>query len=292
MQLVHVDTRWMTEARWFGSDDVLVVRAGVLLLEAAARSSLPGCLPDDAPMLARLGGLSANDWLDKGPQALEGFELVEGMGWRHTAMSELAAAVSARFGAQLQELAASSVLASHAVDEFPLVGELKPAGRSKGKRALPKDYTFPEEVLKRAVEAGFITDEHQAWLLTKFRDFANAQKRLYSDWDATARNFISSAITGKDFHAAFGYYPRESKDRLAVGARGEQVPRRLGPETFESAALNGSQSSARKVMAARYGAAAATGEVQDVAARTTQGAGNRTGFGFGFGFAPASGGAR
>ncbi|MFZ3120635.1 MAG: hypothetical protein WA159_20215 [Variovorax sp.] len=280
MQLVHVDSRWMTEARWFASDDVDLVRAGVLLLEAAARSTRPGCLSGDPHILARLAGVSADFWALRASQVLEGFELVEDGSWRHVAMADLAAAVRERFGAQLEELAASSVLASQAVDEFPLIGEPKTAGRSKGKRALPKDYCFPDAVLKRAVEAGFVTEEHQSWLLTKFRDFANAQKRLYSDWDATARNFISSAITGKDFHAAFGYYPRESRDRLAHGSQGQMVARRTGPETFESAALSGSQSNAMKVMAARYGAP------------KDDGGAKRPTFGFGFGFAQPAGGAQ
>ncbi len=95
-------------------------------------------------ILSRLSGLSANVWAENSATLLQGFEQVEGGAWRHIQMAELFEAVNERFGAQIKELVASSALASLAVEEFPLVGEVKPAGRSKGKRALPVDYEFNE----------------------------------------------------------------------------------------------------------------------------------------------------
>lgn len=255
----HMDIRWTTEAAWFASSDPVVVRAGVLLLEAAARSSHSATLPDRAETLARLAGMSPEHWAAAGESVLEGFDHVE-EGWRHRAMHDLQAAVQERFGAQLQELAASSVLASQAVDEFPLVGEVKPAGRSKGKRALPKDFVFSPALIAYAESAGFLTPAHQDWLLTKFRDFANSSKRLYSNWDATARNYISSSITARDFLTFFGYWPRDSKERLAKGegVSASSVPvGRPGPQSFEKAALDASKDTMNKVLGARYGKAAA-----------------------------------
>ena len=133
----------MTEARWFASDDVDLVRAGVLLLEAAARSTRPGCLSGDPHILARLAGVSADFWAMRASEVLEGFELVEDGSWRHVAMADLAAAVRVRFGAQLEELAASSVLASQAVDEFPLIGEPKTTGRSRESARCPRTTASP-----------------------------------------------------------------------------------------------------------------------------------------------------
>lgn len=272
----HVDIRWTTESGWFSSSDAEVVRAGILLLEAAARSTQPATLPDHPATLARVAGMTLEAWAAKGEPALEGFERVEG-GWRHQAMYDQLAAVQERFGAQLQELAASSVLASLAVDEFPLVGEVKPAGRSKGKRALPKDFTFSPALLKSAESAGFISLEHQDWLLTKFRDFASSSTRLYSNWDATARNYITNSITARDFHTFFGYWPRDSKARLGRGAAGETGVRasRTAPQSFESAALDASTDTMNKVLGARYGKTAA----QDVPYRTAS-PDRATGFGF------------
>ncbi|WP_298706036.1 hypothetical protein [uncultured Variovorax sp.] len=263
----HVDIRWTTEAEWFASGDAAVVRAGVLLLEAAARSSQPATLPASAVTLARLAGMSLEIWAEKGESALAGFDRVEG-GWRHRAMHDLQAAVQERFGAQLQELAASSVLAGQAVDEFPLVGEVKPAGRSKGKRALPKDFVFSPALIAYAESAGFLTPAHQDWLLTKFRDFASSNKRLYSNWDATARNYISSSITGRDFLTFFGYWPRDSKERLAMGdgvSASSVLVGRPGPQSFEKAALNASTDTMNEVLGARYGKSSA----QDVPFRAS-----------------------
>lgn len=271
----HVDIRWTTEATWFSSSDAAVVRAGVLLLEAAARSSQPATLPDNPETLARMAGVSLETWAAKGECALEGFDRVDG-GWRHRAMFDLQTAVQERFGAQLQELAASSVLASLAVDEFPLVGEVKQSGRSKGKRALPADFVFSPALLKSAETAGFVSPEHQEWLLTKFRDFASASKRLYSNWDATARNYISSSITARDFQTYFGYWPRDSKERLG-GAQGvaNASGGRSGPQSFEKAALAASTDTMNKVLGARYGKSAP----HDVAFRTPT-PGRAGGFGF------------
>jgi len=275
-----IDIRWMTEASWFHSEDSAVVRAGVLLLEAAFRSTQPATISGDPLILARLSGLSANVWAEKGRDVLQGFDEVEGGAWRHRAMAELFDAVNERFGAQIKDLVASSALASLAVEEFPLVGEVKPAGRSKGKRALPKDYQFSDDLLAKAESAGYITEEHKAWLLQKFRDFATSSTRLYSNWDATARNFFTSSITQRDFLSNFGYWPRDSKARL-ISAQGTSAspPARSGPQSFESAALNGSKSSVDRVLARRFGTA---NEVQDAevkpAARPAAG-------GFGFGFA-------
>ncbi|CAN7784683.1 YdaU family protein [Variovorax sp. LjRoot175] len=258
-----LDIRWMTEATWFHSDDASVVRAGVLLLEAAFRSTQPATLPGDPLILSRLSGLSANVWTEKGRSVLQGFDEVEGGAWRHRAMAELFDAVNDRFGGQIQELVGSSVLASLAVEEFPLVGEIKPAGRSKGKRALAKDFQFNDALLKKAEAAGYITDEHKAWLLEKFKDFATSSTRLYSNWDATARNFFSSSITQRDFLTCFGYWPRDSRARLTP-AQGERAPVRSGPQSFESAALNGSKSSVDRVLAKRFGT---QNEVQDAEAK-------------------------
>jgi hypothetical protein len=281
-----LDIRWMTEAAWFHSNDASVVRAGVLLLEAAFRSTQPATLPADPVILARLSGLSANVWGEQAGLLLQGFDQVEGGAWRHRAMAELFDAVNERFAGQIKELVASSALASLAVEEFPLVGEVKPAGRSRGKRALPKDYQFSEEMLAKAEAAGYITDEHKAWLLQKFKDFATASTRLYSNWDATARNFFTSSITQRDFLSGFGYWPRDSKTRLVLAlGSSTQTPVRSGPQSFESAALNGSKSSVDRVLAKRFGA---QDEVQDAAvkpaARPSTGA-------FGFGFARPSGSA-
>lgn len=270
----------MTESTWFHSDDASVVRAGMLLLEAASRSSRPATLPADPLILSRLSGLSANVWAVKGHEVLQGFDEVEDGAWRHRAMGELFDAVNERFGTQLGELAASSVLAGQAVDEFPLVGEIKPQGRSKGKRALDKDFRFSEALLKNAEDAGYISDEHKAWLLEKFKDFATASKRLYSNWDATARNFFSSSLTQRDFLARFGYWPRDSRARLTP-VLGAPAPARSGPQSFESAALNGSQSSVSRVLAKRFGAQS---DVQDAevkqAARPAPGGFTPRGFGF------------
>jgi hypothetical protein len=147
------------------------------------------------------------------------------------------------------------------VEEFPLVGEIKPAGRSKGKRALPKDYEFNEALVKKAEDAGYITDEHKAWLLDRFKDFATSNTRLYSNWDATARNFFSSSITQREFLTRFGYWPRDSRARLAPAT---VVPARSGPQSFESAALNGSKSSVDRVLAKRFGG---QDDVQDAEAK-------------------------
>ena len=291
MQAAHIDVRWMTEATWFVSDDAALVRAGVLLLEAASRSTVPATLPADPAILARLSGFGANVWAEKGLLALEGFEQVEGGGWRHVAMADLVAAVNERFGAQLQELAASSVLASKAVDEFPLIGEIKPAGRSKGLKALPKDYTFSDKLLEEADRAGYITQEHQQWLLTKFQDFASSKTRLYKNWDAAARNYFTSAITAKDFHTAFGYWPRESRQRMDLALSGTPTPVRSGPQTFEGAALRNSTDTMAKVLAARFGKrddVQDVQDVQDVKPRPATTGSRPMGFGFGFG---AAGGA-
>ncbi len=39
-----IDIRWLTEAAWFHSPDAAVVRAGVLLVEAAFRSTKPATI--------------------------------------------------------------------------------------------------------------------------------------------------------------------------------------------------------------------------------------------------------
>lgn len=279
-----LDIRWFTESSWFHSSDAAVVRAGVLLIEAAFRSTQPATISGDPLILSRLSGLSANVWAENGATLLQGFEQVEGGAWRHAKMAELFDAVNERFGAQIKELVASSALASLAVEEFPLIGEVKPAGRSKGKRALPKDYQFNEGLLAKADEAGFITEEHKAWLLQKFKDFATSSTRLYSNWDATARNFFTSSITQRDFLSNFGYWPRDSKARLMPAQGAPSAPVRSGPQSFESAALNGSKSSVDRVLAKRFGA---QNEVQDADVKPAKAptAGGFTPGGFGFGFA-------
>ncbi len=159
---------------------------------------------------------------------------------------------------------------------------MKPAGRSKGKRALPKDYQFNEGLVAKAEEAGFITDEHKAWLLQKFKDFATSSTRLYSNWDATARNFFTSSITQRDFLSNFGYWPRDSKARLMPALGAPSAPVRSGPQSFESAALNGSKSSVDRVLAKRFGA---QNDVQDADVKPAAGpsaAFTQSGFGFGF----------
>lgn len=278
-----LDIRWITESAWFHSADAAVVRAGVLLLEAAFRSTQPATISGDPLILSRLSGLSADVWGEHAATLLQGFQQVEGDGWRHTKMAELFDAVNERFGAQIKDLVASSALASLAVEEFPLVGEVKPAGRSKGKRALPKDYEFNEGLIAKAEEAGFITQEHKAWLLQKFKDFATSSTRLYSNWDATARNFFTSSITQRDFYSSFGYWPRDSRARLMPAAGAQAAPVRSGPQSFESAALNGSKSSVDRVLAKRFGG---QNGVQDAevkpAANPPAGGFSQGGFGFGF----------
>lgn len=285
-----IDIRWMTESSWFHSDDASVVRAGVLLLEAAFRSTRPATLSADPLILSRLSGFSADVWAEKGATILYGFEQVEDGAWRHRAMGDLFDAVNERFAGQLKDLVASSALASLAVEEFPLVGEVKSAGRSKGKRALPKDYQFSDELLAKAEAAGYITDEHKAWLLERFKDFAASSKRLYSNWDATARNFFTGSITQRDFQSNFGYWPRDSKARLMPALGAPSAPVRSGPQSFESAALNGSKSSVDRVLAKRFGA---QNDIQDADVKPAAGspAGGFTPGGFGFGFARARGAA-
>lgn len=276
-----LDIRWMTEASWFHSDDASLVRAGVLLLEAAFRSTQPATLPANPLILSRLSGLSANVWSEQATLLLQGFDEVEGGAWRHRAMAAMFDAVNERFAGQIKELVASSALASLAVEEFPLTGEIKPAGRNKGKRALGKDFEFSAALVKSAEEAGYITEEHKAWVLERFKDFAAASKRLYSNWDATARNFFSSAITQREFQARFGYWPRDSRARLAPALSGSPAPVRSGPQSFESAALNGSKSSVDRVLAKRFGAVQ---DVQDADAKPVArpAAGGFTPRGFGF----------
>lgn len=286
-----IDIRWMTESSWFHCDDAAVVRGGVLLLEAAFRSTRPATLSGDPVILARLSGLGGDVWAEKGAIVLDGFEQVEGGAWRHRAMAELFDAVNERFGAQIKDLVASSALASLVVEEFPLVGEVKPAGRSKGKRALPKDYVFSEALLAKAEAAGYITEEHKAWLLEKFKDFASSSTRLYSNWDATARNFFTGSITQRDFLSNFGYWPRESRARLMPLIGGPATPvRSSGPQSFESAALNGSQSSVSRVLAKRFGS---TEGAQDAEVKPTPHSGSAAGGftprGFGFGFGRGAG---
>jgi hypothetical protein len=279
-----LDIRWMTEATWFHSNDATVVRAGVLLLEAAFRSTQPATLPSDPVILSRLSGLSANVWAEQAALLLQGFDQVEGGAWRHRAMAELFDAVNERFGDQVGELIASSALARLAVDEFALIGEVKPTGRSKGKRALPKDFEFSDNLVKQAEEAGYITDEHKVWLLEHFRNFATANTRLYSNWNAAAKNFFANSITQRDFLARFGYWPRESRAHLSSSPT-LRTPARGGPQSFESAALNGSKSSVDRVLARRFG----TGEgAQDADVKSATRGPTAP---FGFGFARPRGGA-
>ncbi|TBR76778.1 MAG: DUF1376 domain-containing protein [Burkholderiaceae bacterium] len=281
LPLLSIDTRWVTESKWFSSQDAEVLRGGFLLIEAAFRSSDAGSLPGDAEALARISGIDRQKWVVAGDQLLHGFERAQDGRWRHVEMTKVLQAVQERFGSQLAELAASSVLASQAVDEFALTGEIKPEGRSKGKRVLPKDYAFSPALLESAKAAGFITPEHQVWLLERFRDFAQASKRLYSNWDATARNFMSSSITANEFLTRFGYRPRESAQRLELAAQGVQVGRSSGAQTFESAARAGSESAVDRVMKNRgYGMGPGSGP----GAQDAQAGGARpSGFGFAMG---------
>lgn len=280
LPLLPLDPAWLEESSAFNSQDASLVRASMLLVIAASRSSHPGALADDEVVLARSAGLSVGEWRASKEVLLSGLEVreIEGVQrWVYPAMLAVYEKINERFGTQIEELLASSALAVQACDQFALTGAVAPApSRARGKRALPKDFDWTPELRAKAAEAGYAEPAHQQWVMERFKDAATSKDWRYKDWDATLRNFLSSSITVREFQGHFGATPRELMARAVSTGRGNSSFTRSAPggaQTFERMARAGGESAVDQAMAARgYASDAAT--VHEP----------RRGFGFGGGF--------
>lgn len=288
LPVVALDPRWLKESAAFNSGDAALVRSSLLLLITAFGNSVAGTLPLDETYLAREAGLDPTTWAANRAVCLNEFQEVEIDGVRrlqHPGMARVLEAVEERFGAQMEQLAASSVLAVQAVDEFQLTGDLAPVEAvAKGKTALPKNFEFSPALLQHAASVGYVKPDEQEWLLTRFKDVNKSKDKRYKDWVATARNFMSSSITIREFRENFGYNPRDNLARsgavaVVQGARPAQGAQGAGArgfgqqrpahQTFEAQTRNGSEAAMSEAMASVVGFRPA-GEA----------AGRPTGFGF------------
>lgn len=226
----------------FGSDDADLVRASLYLRQAAWCATPVGGLPCDVPTLARLARLTPEKLQSAWKTLFAGWELRDDGRLWHGPTSAMGRALERR-AQQLQALEAVRVMLVHdaidsgcagaadareahseacgaAADLFGLAPSTPaPSGAqalgaqaaavraspTKGKRIYPSDFAPNEASCQAMLRAGYRHPDEQAWLLEKFADFGRAQRRMYADWQAAFRNYLSSSITARDFQAVFGY---------------------------------------------------------------------------------------
>lgn len=196
------------ESPAFGSGEAALVRASLYLLEAAWRHPQTGSLSADVQTLARIARLGEQQLEQGWDRLFAGWELREDGRLWHPRLARLGALLQERYADELELIEATGALMMQPHEEaFDLVAPARKISANRGKRAYPKDFA-PDDASRAAMErAGFVGDEEQQWLLQKFADFGQASRRMYVNWQAAFRNFLSSNITAKDFREAFGYRP-------------------------------------------------------------------------------------
>lgn len=184
----------------------MIVRAGFWMMDAAWRSEKPGSIPSGFEALSYITRLSVSDLEDYFEVLTDGWVLEHDGRFHHAQLESLALSIKARFSSDLDVIAESAAVACQGGSAlFELVPSAEVAKKKVGRGMLPKDFAFDKATLGFAIAEGYTSTETQDWLLQKFKDFAASDSRRYTDWQATARNYLGNAYTRKDFQAKFGY---------------------------------------------------------------------------------------
>lgn len=209
------------ESKWFLSAEPDVVRAGIYLLDAAWRSSVPGSVPSSFTALRQITRLSESQLRDGYELLTQGWELREDGRLYHPALFDLATSVTERFGDQIEVLAQSAVVAMQSVDTFDLVptdAVHKVARKRQAAKGRIEDFMPDATSLASIVSGGYRSDEHQQWLVCAFRDYVSSKNPKYRDVQATFRTFASSSYTHQTFRSRFGALPSDYlRTAVAVG---------------------------------------------------------------------------
>lgn len=205
----------------FMSEDAEVVRAALYLWQAAWSGQPPGSVPGSEAHLCGLLRLESSKLRANWDVLFHGWDLREDGRLWHPVLEARARAISQQYGEDLQRLGAALAVSALALEAepFDLVAPLaaQDAGSSRrGKRLYPRDFAPNDASRKAMLAAGYLSEEEQRWLLERFADFGASSRKMYADWQATFRNFLSSSITIKDFQAAFGYRPGQRRSALPV----------------------------------------------------------------------------
>lgn len=194
----------LSEARWFVSDEPRVVRAGFWMLDAAWRSVFPGSIQASFDQLAQVTRLPIADVEKYYEVITSGWVLREDGRLHHPQLEDLAESLQDRFESELAVFAESAALACQGgTAVFELMPGEDVKKKKRGKTAFPRDFSLDQSTLTSLVGEGYKTKEHQDWLVAEVRNYALADDKRQSSWQAVVRKFAGSKITRDNFKAKF-----------------------------------------------------------------------------------------
>lgn len=206
LPFLPVSLATLAESKFFLSKDSRVVRAGFWMLEAAWKSPQPGSIPSGFEALSYITRLPEEDVATHYEVLTAGWCLQEDGRLHHLQLEEIAESIEERFGPELAVLAESAMVACQGgAGEFELVPSDQVTKKRRGKTAFPKDFSLERATLEAVIEEGYYSPELQSWLIQEVRNYALADDKRQSNWQATVRKFMGSSITRQNFKNKFGF---------------------------------------------------------------------------------------
>ena len=235
----------LLEMQWYLHSDAEIVRAGMYLLDAAWRSSVPGSVPSSFTVLCQITRLSDDKIQSNYDLLMCGWELREDARLYLPALHDLAVNVTERFGDQLEVLAQSAVVSMQSVESFDLVptdAVKKVAKKRQTAKARIDDFVPDGTSLASIVGGGYRTPEHQDWLIGSFKDYIASKQPKYKDIQATFRTFAASSYTHNTFKSRFGVVPATYLKPAAIASlapgHASPAPGAVGAKSFAARQLD------------------------------------------------------
>lgn len=257
----------LSECPSFTSKDPRVVRAGLWMMDAAWRSVFPGSIPSAFEPLSQITRLTESEVATNFEVLTAGWVLQEDGRLHHLQLEELVESLHERFGTELAVFGESAVIACQGgTAQFELLPSDEIKKKKRGKTAFPKDFVFDTTTLAAVIEEGYKTSEQQNWLVAEVRNYALAEDKRQSNWQATIRKFMGSGITRDKFRGKFGFVLGQQHSSELVPNSGETISARqrlarastqIGPLSFAQKGAMHNSSLMASAVARRFPAPAA-----------------------------------
>lgn len=218
------------------------------LIFSAWRGSPAGSIPASHAYIAIASGLPDDLVCDHYVLLTEGFELREDGRLHHIALAKLCVKMTEQFGREIESFAVAAAMAAQDPESFGIMSVEAVSKRiPRGKTNITRGFGFDmhPELRTWCEGSGYVGEEAQDWIMSRFIDFSTGRGDKQKDWPATFRTYAANEIS------RYNRLPPRTPP-LAAGSTGSlfAVPRPSAPSgraVYPSSASKGDRAIAHNM---------------------------------------------